>query len=278
MSFIRSIASRCLLKVNRIPVRYRAKSTESNDDVWIRTSGQDLSYTDSRAYQGHGKTTVNVLNKDVEDLLMIDSFSTHGFRLNSGLFIIGPCAVLPRTIFYWDVPNHRGITPESLALFWLMEPKVDVLLIGAGDKGNTIPQETRSFLQKVKINHEVLSTPDAIGQFNFLNAENRNVACCLIPPETVAIETMEDLIDTQRLKKRWLTGQGSSAEEVWRLKEARMEKALQEISDRKWKGEPIEPPENIIRRDEEKMNRLLHPELYPEEKPKKEDKDKNDTK
>lgn len=201
--------------------------------LWPRCSSRCIStttrrlenwYSESGSYKGEGKTVVHVLNRDVADLLLIDSYSSHGFRINSGLFIIGPCAIFPRTIFHWDVSDHNNVPPEAMSLFALIEPKIDILLIGAGDKGNTIPYETRRYLQVMKINHEVLSTADACGEFNFLNSDNRNVACALIPPETVVLETDAQHIENLNLKRRLFSVEESSMEEVARLDEAMKER------------------------------------------------------
>ena len=40
--------------------------------------------SESASYEGTGKTTVTILNEDVQ-YIMIDSFSLSGFRLNTGL-------------------------------------------------------------------------------------------------------------------------------------------------------------------------------------------------
>ena len=40
--------------------------------------------SESAAYEGSGKTTISILNEDVQ-YVMIDSFSLSGFRLNTGL-------------------------------------------------------------------------------------------------------------------------------------------------------------------------------------------------
>uniref|UniRef100_T1H2J0 Uncharacterized protein n=1 Tax=Megaselia scalaris TaxID=36166 RepID=T1H2J0_MEGSC len=39
----------------------------------------------SSAYEGDGKTTVTVLNQDIDSGLMVDTYSQYGFRLNNDL-------------------------------------------------------------------------------------------------------------------------------------------------------------------------------------------------
>lgn len=47
-------------------------------------------------YEGDGKTTVSILNKEVDGGLMINAFSQMGFRLNNGMMVIGPMAIFPK--------------------------------------------------------------------------------------------------------------------------------------------------------------------------------------
>lgn len=48
------------------------------------------------SYEGDGKTTVSILNQEVDAGLMINSFSQMGFRLNNGMMVIGPMAIFPK--------------------------------------------------------------------------------------------------------------------------------------------------------------------------------------
>lgn len=48
------------------------------------------------AYEGDGKTTVTVLNKEYDSGLMVDTFSQYGFRLNNDLVVMGPMAIFPK--------------------------------------------------------------------------------------------------------------------------------------------------------------------------------------
>lgn len=47
-------------------------------------------------YEGDGKTSINILNKEMENGLMINSYSQFGFRLNNELVIVGPMALFSR--------------------------------------------------------------------------------------------------------------------------------------------------------------------------------------
>lgn len=60
----------------------------------IRT--QSAGPTSSAAYDGDGKTKVNILNRELDLGLMINSYSQYGFRLNNDFKVVGPMAIFPR--------------------------------------------------------------------------------------------------------------------------------------------------------------------------------------
>lgn len=187
-----------------------------------------LTYDRGGGYEGDGKTSLVVLNRDVNDRLLIDSYSTDGFRLNSGVFVCGPAAFFPRTLLSWDVEGPWDVTIDSLSLFWLMEPKPDILVLGVGDSGNTIADEVRIFLNQKKINLMLLDTAQACGIFNFMNADHRNVAAALIPCQTMRLVTDAQHYDNVLVKRRLWTMYGSSMNEVI---EERERKDILEIED-----------------------------------------------
>lgn len=47
-----------------------------------------------------------------------------GFRLNNGMYVLGPMAIFPRTVLSWNVGNVHAINEDSLLLFCLIEPKI----------------------------------------------------------------------------------------------------------------------------------------------------------
>ncbi|GFT44018.1 NADH dehydrogenase 1 alpha subcomplex assembly factor 3 [Nephila pilipes] len=138
-------------------------------------------------YEGDGKTTVSILNREYQDLILVDCLSDHGFRLNNGIFVVGPMAVFPRTIMQWNVDDVENMTTESLSLFTLLEPKIDIFILGTGSKQTLPKPEILKFLKSKKINVEILATENACATFNFLNVEGRCVAGAFIPPEEVKV-------------------------------------------------------------------------------------------
>lgn len=153
-----------------------------------------------RNYEGDGKTTITILNHEIDSPLMVDGYHENGFRLNNGFNVRGPMAIFPKSVLAWDVASAEKVTLESLILFTLLEPKLDVLIIGVGDTGKQIPRETIIALQKKRINFEILTTEHALATFNFLNFERRCVAAALLPPTRINYGA-EDLLRNRMDKK-----------------------------------------------------------------------------
>ena len=77
-----------------------------------------------------------------------------------GEFMYGPIAVFPKTVLSWRVLTSDDITPEALELFLLLQPKLDVLIIGAGDHKyvDKVRRKVAPILSKNRIGFEVMST------------------------------------------------------------------------------------------------------------------------
>ncbi|XP_023703941.1 NADH dehydrogenase [ubiquinone] 1 alpha subcomplex assembly factor 3 isoform X1 [Cryptotermes secundus] len=159
------------------------------------------------SYDPDGKTTVQILNKNVE-VLMIDSYSQLGFRLNNGMYVMGPMAIFPHTVLSWNVSHVDAISEDSLTLFSLLEPKIDILVLGIGDVRNSpkLNKCVHSFMANHRISIEVLTTQQACATFNFLNSESRYIAGALIPPLT--LQPTEDDVIMSKKRYNMLYGSG----------------------------------------------------------------------
>lgn len=106
--------------------------------------------------------------------------------------------IFPRTIFAWNVNTTDDIDEHSLRLFCVLEPKLDILIIGTGDEEVTpdLINRIKAITRKYDLTVEVLKTEPAVTTFNFLNAESRMVAAALIPPKKLKFNDM-DLMLTQ---------------------------------------------------------------------------------
>ncbi|KAF4097188.1 NADH dehydrogenase [ubiquinone] 1 alpha subcomplex assembly factor 3 isoform X4 [Onychostoma macrolepis] len=140
--------------------------------------GHRLGPADDELYQ---RTTVTLMQKNAAAGAVIYSYSPRGFNI-SGNTVLGPCAVLPPSILQWNVGCHTDITVESLSLFYLLEPRVEVLVLGTGARTERLDPSVLRFLKTKGIAVEVQDTPNACATFNFLSSEGRLAAAGLIPP------------------------------------------------------------------------------------------------
>ncbi|KAF8376607.1 nuaf-3 [Pristionchus pacificus] len=141
------------------------------------------------------RSRVSFLSDEMKEAkqMGVRGLSSYGFRMIDGSFLYGPIALFPKTALSWRVRTPDDITEESLCLFAALEPKIDILVLGVGDKKNIDKVRARvfRFLQEHKIGLEISDTEDALATFNFLNAEGRYVAAALYPPDEMTITDAE---------------------------------------------------------------------------------------
>ncbi|XP_077181043.1 NADH dehydrogenase [ubiquinone] 1 alpha subcomplex assembly factor 3 [Paroedura picta] len=140
--------------------------------------GHRLTPSDDELYQ---KTTISRLEKESEDIMFIEGYTNRSFTIN-GNRVIGPCAVLPRAILQWNVGTHKDITAESLTLFRLLEPRIEIVVLGTGSKLERVDPAVLKLMRQCGLAVEVQDTPNACATFNFLTSERRVAAAGLIPP------------------------------------------------------------------------------------------------
>jgi len=160
------------------------------------------------SYEGHGKTSVAILNEENLGINMIDSYSQDGFRLNDDTKILGPCVIFPTAVLGWRIRDAEDVTEDSLALFTLLDPKLDILVIGHGKKAGTRDPVNPKTILKMRakgVSVEVLTTEQAIATYNFLIEEGRVVAAALIPPDDLGDIKDDDIIHTKERYKKLLS-------------------------------------------------------------------------
>ncbi|XP_068450001.1 NADH dehydrogenase [ubiquinone] 1 alpha subcomplex assembly factor 3 [Clinocottus analis] len=148
-----------------------------------------LGPSDDEMYQ---RTTVSVMQKEPGSEVMIHSYSSRGFNID-GNKVFGPCAVLPPAILQWNVGSHKDITEESISLFHMLEPRIEILVLGTGARVERINPSVLALLKRKGIAVEVQDTPNACATFNFMTSERRVVAAGLIPPPvSTALEITQE--------------------------------------------------------------------------------------
>lgn len=90
-----------------------AKPFASTPQICNSIHTQQFPNASTSTYEGDGKTKVNILNRETDLGLMINSYSQYGFRLNNELRVVGPMAIFPRYvrfILFISRSEHRTNT------------------------------------------------------------------------------------------------------------------------------------------------------------------------
>ncbi|XP_042638823.1 NADH dehydrogenase [ubiquinone] 1 alpha subcomplex assembly factor 3 [Orycteropus afer afer] len=171
---------------------------------WAPVRGHRLTPADDELYQ---RTRISLLQRDAPHAMYIDSYNSRGFTIN-GDRVLGPCALLPHSVVQWNVGSHQDITEESFSLFWMLEPPIEIIVVGTGDRAERLQPEVLRAMRQRSIAVEVQDTvrpktwescreprsslsqadtslllqPNACATFNFLCHEGRVTGAALIPP------------------------------------------------------------------------------------------------
>ncbi|KRX73757.1 NADH dehydrogenase [ubiquinone] 1 alpha subcomplex assembly factor 3 [Trichinella sp. T6] len=130
------------------------------------------------------RTSVTTVQATMDETyLCIAAYNNYGFRLSNQTQVIGPMIVFPQAALSWKVASPDEITEESVSVLRLIEPKPDLVLIGAGNSEDVAQVNGRlqSFFRKNCLSVEIMSTPDACPLFNYMNADGRFVIALLFP-------------------------------------------------------------------------------------------------
>ncbi|ACI65795.1 predicted protein [Phaeodactylum tricornutum CCAP 1055/1] len=124
--------------------------------------------------QGYAPTGFDVLNtvKKIDENEQIESGTVH---------MNGSIMAFPFGCFLWGVTKPEDVTLESIASVFLHKPSLEYLFIGCNGP-IPLPQIDRIKIGLSKKNCvvEKMNISNAIGTFNILNAEDRQVAVALI--------------------------------------------------------------------------------------------------
>jgi uncharacterized protein len=103
----------------------------------------------------------------------------------------GSVIVFPNAAFLWSIEEPKDVTIESLSSILLYRPKLDYLFIGSDGGYGSIPQlnaiQNHMRLHGIVVEQTLLY--NAIGTFNILNAEDRQVAAALLISKEDPTET-----------------------------------------------------------------------------------------
>ncbi|KAM6160705.1 NADH dehydrogenase [ubiquinone] 1 alpha subcomplex assembly factor 3 [Erethizon dorsatum] len=146
--------------------------------LWTPRRWHRLLPADDELYQ---RTRISLMQRELPHAMYIDSYSSRGFTV-SGNRVLGPCALLPHSVLQWNVGSHRDITEESFSLFWMLEPRIEIVVVGTGNRTERLHSLVLQAMRQRGIAVEVQDTPNACATFNFLCHEGRVTGAALIPP------------------------------------------------------------------------------------------------
>lgn len=112
--------------------------------------------------------------------VVLEGYYDDGFEV-FGKRCAGPIAVLPDLAVKWKhVQTLADVTVESLMLFVVAEPKIDILILGTGSRTEFVSPELRAQLKAKGIVVEAMASDKALATFNILAEEARNVGAALL--------------------------------------------------------------------------------------------------
>ena len=129
---------------------------------------------------------------DLDPPMNITEFGDRAFQVNQTL-IKQPILLLSKSVYKWKVKTFDDITIDSLSLFHLVYPTIEILFIGCGERmPRQLDPEITKFFKAKGIVVEVSSTVHAASTFNVLNSEGRSVGAALL--------TLEDMDDEEDIE------------------------------------------------------------------------------
>ncbi|KAL7567951.1 hypothetical protein ACA910_019661 [Epithemia clementina (nom. ined.)] len=145
--------------------------------------------------RGYDITYGSLYHSPVRPKVILEGYGPDGFSVSNvvknvgdmkktdgSIFMHGSIMAFPHGCFFWNVESVQDITVDSLAPIALHQPKINILLVGSN---TLIPHRqmypiVETMRKKYGISVEKSELFNAIGTFNFLNAEDRDVAVVLL--------------------------------------------------------------------------------------------------
>ncbi len=110
---------------------------------------------------------------------MIDSYGNGGFRF-AGMSHQGSVIAMPTGVQSWAVSVPTRIDVASLTPVIVEIGRIDLLLIGSGEKALPPDAPVARALRELGLNVEVMDTPSAARTYNVMFSEGRRVAAALL--------------------------------------------------------------------------------------------------
>eukprot|EP00617_Octactis_speculum_P012875 CAMPEP_0185779442 /NCGR_PEP_ID=MMETSP1174-20130828/95831_1 /TAXON_ID=35687 /ORGANISM="Dictyocha speculum, Strain CCMP1381" /LENGTH=119 /DNA_ID=CAMNT_0028468607 /DNA_START=163 /DNA_END=522 /DNA_ORIENTATION=- len=114
-------------------------------------------------------------------MTLIEGYNEKGFIVNDQI-LKGSVVCFSRLSLLWTPRKFEDIDVTSLCLLPLIQPSIEMLVLGTGEELRRPPAELVKFLNKSGIAIEQMRTIHALETFNVLNQEDRRVAAALLHP------------------------------------------------------------------------------------------------
>lgn len=129
---------------------------------WSQSPGQDL------------------LEAFVGKRVIVNGYDDKCFRIND-VVVNQSVILLPHSMFLWNVREAKDITIESLSIFPLIFPTIEILFVGCGETlEKPFSKEITQHFREKGIIIEACGSVNAASTFNVLTTEGRNVAAALL--------------------------------------------------------------------------------------------------
>lgn len=126
----------------------------------------------------------NVIEQD-NQLISIKGYNEYSFQVNDVL-VNQSVILLPKSFLLWNAKKFQDITIESLSIFPLIFPTIEIIFVGCGHRMiQPLPNEVTKYFRSKGIVLELSDSVNAASSFNMLNSEGRNVAAALLTQEPI---------------------------------------------------------------------------------------------
>lgn len=123
---------------------------------------------------------INLIDNVPDDQLRFQGYTDTGFTVN-GANYEGSLIAIGNLILSWSPKRISDVTADSLAMFQLIRPIPEILLLGTGRQVQHVDPELRRFIRSTGMKLEAIDSRNAASTFNILNEEGRIVAAALLP-------------------------------------------------------------------------------------------------
>ena len=131
---------------------------------------------------------VDILDNFDGKRVSVKGYSETAFVIND-VFVEQSVILLPYTMLLWKPRELKDITIESLSVFELVYPTIEVLFVGCGETmTQRFPAHIEKYFRDKGIVIEACDTANAASTFNVLSSEGRNVGAALLTFQPYNIE------------------------------------------------------------------------------------------